>query len=63
MDDEYYYKRKPKEKLLIGHGFLQETLIYSNQRESILLTLLILLCFLLPRFAGGAIFSVSLIIR
>ena len=40
--------------------FVRETLIYSNQRESILLTLLVLRCFLAPPLRGGALISVSL---
>ncbi len=40
--------------------FVKETLIYSNQRESILLILLVLRCFLAPPLRGGALVSVSL---
>ncbi len=38
----------------------KETLIYSNQRESIPLALLVLQCFLAPPLRGGALISVSL---
>ena len=39
---------------------IKETLIYSNQYESILLILLVLRCFLAPPLRGGALISVSL---
>ncbi len=43
-------------------SMLKETLIYSNQRESILLTLLVLRCSLAPPLRGGALIHVSLMI-
>ncbi len=39
-------------KIIRGAAPSKETLIYSNQRESILLTLLVYGVFLLPRSAG-----------
>jgi len=41
-------------------GDFKETLIYSNQRESILLPALILWCFPAPPRSGGALISFSL---